>query len=106
MDDTDYYEITIIMKPDASTEDIEEMQRTVEPFGTVWHFEDEGIKRLAYRIDGHERGRFLFWQVEPKVGNYMRSCTVETMNEVLRKKQKEEKVLRYLVIKERARRRQ
>lgn len=58
------YELTIIAPESISDEGIHEIKRTIRKHTTsVEKFEDDGVKRLAYTIKGHDRGRYLFWYI-------------------------------------------
>ena len=68
---TKEYELTIIVDETATQETIDGMTEKLKEFGKVTKVEDEGTKRLAYpiqRVRLHERGHFMFYQLELENG--------------------------------------
>ena len=66
---TKKYELTIIMDEMATQEAIDELTGKLKEFGKVSKVEDWGVKRLAYpiqRVRLHEKGHFMFYQLELK----------------------------------------
>lgn len=63
------HELTIIAPESATGVDIEHLTKIIKRH-SMWieDFEDEGVKRLAYSIRGHDRGRYLFWELDMATG--------------------------------------
>ena len=84
------YELTIIT-PEATTEvDIEQLERVIRRYATeIGKKEDDGIKRLAYSIQGQDRGHYLYYEINLLQGKPQELSSVLNINDT---------VLRYLLV--------
>ena len=80
------YELTIIAPESATKVDIEHLTKIIKRHSmSIEKFEDDGVKRLAYPINGHDRGRYLFWQLDMPTGEPQKlSAELNITDEVLR----------------------
>ena len=85
------YELTIIT-PDTSSElDIEQLTKLIKKYATeINNFEDDGIKRLAYSIQGTDKGHYIYYEVNLPNGKPQELSSVLNINDT---------VLRYLLVK-------
>lgn len=58
------YEITILTKEETTETQIKEIEKAIAKEAKIVKFDDEGIKRLCYMIDGREKAHYLFYVVE------------------------------------------
>lgn len=86
------YELSVIA-PEATTEvDIEKITKAIKRYSmSIEKFEDNGLKRLAYPIHGHNRGRYLFWLLD---------MATEEPNKLSSELNITDEVLRFLLVKE------
>lgn len=85
------YELTVITPETATEVDIEKITRVIKRYSmSIEKFEDDGVKRLAYPINGHDRGRYLFWQLDMTTGEPTKLSAELNIND---------SVLRYLLVK-------
>lgn len=80
------YELTIIAPEVATEVDIEKLTKVIKRCSmSIEKFEDDGVKRLAYSINGHNRGHFLFWELDMATGEPQKlSSELNIKDEVLR----------------------
>ena len=77
------YELTILLDENATEDDIQHMTETIKRYGEVTKMDDEGVKRLAYNIKGHERAHYLFYYLELDTYRYITE-ELSTNSDVLR----------------------
>lgn len=77
------YELTILLDENATEDDIQRMTDIIKRHGEVTKMDDDGVKRLAYRIKGHERAHYLFYYLELDTHRYITE-ELSTNSEVLR----------------------
>ena len=58
------YEVTVLTKEEATETQIKEIEKNIVKEAKIIKFEDEGVKRLCYMVDGREKAHYLFWVVE------------------------------------------
>ena len=61
---TKNYELTILVDEIAPQEVIDGLTEKIKRYGKITSFEDDGVKRLAYRIRNHEKARYLYYTLE------------------------------------------
>lgn len=85
------YELTIITPEETTEMGIEQLERAIRRYATeISKKADDGVRRLAYHIMGHDRGRFLFYEINLEQGKPQELCSRLNIND---------KVLRYLLVK-------
>ena len=84
------YELTIIT-PDVATDvDIEQLERVIRRYATeIGKKEDDGVKRLAYPIHGHDRGHYLYYELNLTQGRPQELSSALNINDT---------VLRHLLV--------
>lgn len=65
---TKKYELTILVDEIAPQEVIDGLTEKVKGYGKITKIEDDGVKRLSYPIDYHEKTRFLYYTLELEDG--------------------------------------
>lgn len=89
-----YYEITILMREDIGDEGMKMAEALVKGAGyEVVKTEDDGVKRLAYSIKGHEKARYLFIEAR---GESKQAVLLSKMLDTL--SHNDDTLLRYLVV--------
>lgn len=84
------YELTIITPEVATEVDIEQLERVIRRYATeIGKKEDDGVKRLAYSIQGHTRGHYLYYELNLTQGKPQELSSVLNINDT---------VLRYLLV--------
>lgn len=83
------YELTVLTPETASELDIEQVERVIRRYGEIGKREDEGIKRLAYPINGHDKARYLYYEINMPQGKPQELSSVLNTNDM---------VLRYLLV--------
>src|SRR5260370_29275570 len=88
------YEELFIIKPDAPEEEIDqiiEQMKTVitTPGGTIDKVDKWGKRRLAYRVDKHREGSYVFIQF---------TCAPETVKELERRLRVTDSVIKFLTV--------
>jgi small subunit ribosomal protein S6 len=88
------YEELFIIKPDAPEEEIDqiiEQMKTVitTPGGTIDKVDKWGKRRLAYRVDKHREGSYVFLQF---------TCAPETVKELERRLRVTDSVIKFLTV--------
>lgn len=80
------YELTVLTPETATEVDIEQVERVIRRYATeIGKREDEGIKRLAYPINGQDKARYLYYEINMPQGKPQRlSSELNTDNTVLR----------------------
>lgn len=61
---TKNYELTILVDEIAPQEVIDGLTEKVKGYGKITSIEDEGVKRLAYPINNHEKARYLYYTLD------------------------------------------
>ena len=61
---TKKYELTILVDEIASQEVIDGLTEKIKGYGKITSIEDEGVKRLAYPINDHEKARYLYYTLD------------------------------------------
>lgn len=89
--DNDMYELTIIAPQDIRTDDELKLLAAIERFGRVVKWEEDGVKTLAYPVDGHKRGLYLYYD--------LRLPTSASRVELTRMLGDADNVVRYLLLK-------
>lgn len=89
------YELTIIAKESSTAEELADIKSTIEKWGAIHTEEDDGVKRLAYRIFNNEFGHYLFYTVELNEGDPQKLSGELNIKD---------SVLRYLLVKQRSKR--
>ena len=85
------YELTIITPEETTEMGIEQLERVIRQYATeISKKEDDGIKRLAYSIMGHDRGHFLYYEIDLTQGKPQELSSRLNINDT---------VLRYLLVK-------
>ena len=64
------YELTLLFDEILENDIIEAVEKKIANYATITKNEDDGIKRLAYPIRGHERARYKFYELDIEGGNW------------------------------------
>lgn len=84
------FELTIIAPESATGVDIEQLERVIRRYAEIDKREDEGVKMLAYPINGKDRGRYLYYELTMRQGETQELSSRLNINDT---------VLRYLLVK-------
>lgn len=85
------FELTIIAPESATEVDIEALTKVIKRYSmSIEMFEDDGVKRIPYPINGHDRGHYLFWELDMATGEPQKLSSELNINDG---------VLRYLLVK-------
>ncbi|HUO58293.1 MAG TPA: 30S ribosomal protein S6 [bacterium] len=90
------YDVIYIMDPNASTEEAAAISAKVEQIvadhkGTVLKKDDWGKRRLAYLVQKHREGHYIFFHLQ---------ISTETVAEITRNLRLMEKVIKFQVVKD------
>jgi small subunit ribosomal protein S6 len=88
------YEELFIIKPDAPEEEIDQIIEQMKgvittPGGTIDKVDKWGKRRLAYRVDKHREGSYVFIQF---------TCAPETVKELERRLRVTDSVIKFLTV--------
>ena len=64
------YELTLLFDEILENDIIEAVEKKIAKYATITKIEDDGIKRLAYPIRGHEKARYKFYELDIDGGNW------------------------------------
>lgn len=64
------YELTLLFDEILEDNVIEAVEKKIAKYATITKIEDDGIKRLAYPIRGHEKARYKFYELDIDGGNW------------------------------------
>lgn len=64
------YELTLLFDEILENDIIEAVEKKIAKYATITKIEDDGIKRLAYPIRGHERARYKFYELDVEGENW------------------------------------
>lgn len=89
------YEVMYIIRPNVDTEVVKQVTDRINDIftthdSTVLEFKEMGLKDLAYEIDHHKKGHYVWLLVD---------ATEEAVNEFNRLIRINEQVLRFIIIK-------
>lgn len=87
------YELTVLFNKDNATEWCKDYLADLLT-DKRYIFEDGGVKRLAYPVEGEEKARYVYVS---KL--FLTTMEANTLSELLYKKQDKSKVLRFLLVK-------
>lgn len=65
---TKNYELTILVDEIAPQEVIDGLTEKIKGYGKITSIEDDGVKRLCYPINDHEKARYLYYTLELEDG--------------------------------------
>lgn len=89
------YELTIVAPEDLTVVDKIDIEKKMKDYGRIRKRLVDGVKRLAYAIDGKELGLFLYYDLELEQGQPQKLSSVLNIDD---------RVMRYLLIKKDTRR--
>lgn len=85
------FELTILAHKDMKVVDKMELEKKIRAFGRIARRKVEGVKRLAYGIQGEEFALYLFYELELEGGKATRLSNSLNVDDM---------VLRYLLVKQ------
>lgn len=84
------HELTVIVPEMATKLDIEELERLILTYATeIGKKEDDGVKRLAYSIQGKDKGHYLYYEINLPYGKPQELSSKLNINDT---------VMRYLLV--------
>lgn len=84
------HQLTIIALPDITFGGVEKLRTKIERFGRIERTTYNGARTLAYLVDGHKRGVYLYYDLWLSPG--------EKQRELSRVLDEDSNVLRYLLV--------
>lgn len=64
------YELTLLFDEILENDIIEAVEKKIKNYATITKIEDDGIKRLAYPIRGHEKARYKYYNLDIEGDNW------------------------------------
>lgn len=61
-----YYELSVIGNPDTHAEIMRKVEEVLSKHAEIVKIEEDGIKRLAYPIEGHDKGDYIYYNIVMK----------------------------------------
>lgn len=77
------YELTVLTLGTASELDIEQVERAIRRYGEIDKRADEGIKRLAYPINGKEKAHYFYYEINMPQGKPQELSSVLNINDTV-----------------------
>lgn len=61
-----YFELNVIGDPDTHAETMRKVEEVLNKHAEIVQVEEDGIKRLAYPIEGHDKGDYIYYNIAMK----------------------------------------
>lgn len=85
------YELTVLSYKDMKVIDKIELEKRIRAFGKIARRKIDGVKRLAYEIQGEDYALYLFYELELEGGEATRLADLLNIDD---------RILRYLLVKQ------
>ena len=94
------YEVSILAKKETSFEDVNSfIEKAIKSVGgEIKSVEDDGVKNLAFDIQGESKARYVFYEAE-----LPDTKSISCINKLYSKFNLEKNIMRYLIVKVRER---
>ena len=81
-----YYELNVIGDPDTHAETMQKVEEVLNKHAEIVKVEEDGVKHLAYPLDGHDKGDYIYYDIVIKDKNAPAkiSSALNLTDEVLR----------------------